>query len=162
MCAYREDGWVTITWFEGGEPQTYFLEGDTNPNADQERTLTAKVEVETWYIVDGIEIDKKTGKEISLGAVARTEVSAGVFNAAVEIHGEYTWTRSDGKKFKAETKVARKILVKPDPTGQYRDIDTYFCSNGANLDFQFQDHSGGNSVAWSPPDSDPDSGSGSN
>jgi len=127
---------------------------------DQERTLTAKVVSERWYTVNGVEIDEKTGQDITAGASATTKVDAGIFEAQVEVHGSYTWKRSDGKKFRAESKKVFDKFVAGPSKGQYKSLYTHGLGNGAELDFIFDGHSGGNSVSWAPSGSGSGQGSG--
>ncbi len=132
-----------------------------NSNKDQERTLTAKVELEKLWDIVGKEVTKENQHEAGTSATARTQVSAGVYDAEVEVTGHYTWTHTDGKRYKEESKTVKDKVVKGTPKGQSRDLYTYGIENGASLDFSFSGHSGSNSVSWSPAGSGTGTGSGS-
>ena len=156
--AERKDGWMRNELTN----QSELIEGDVNSNQGQEHTLTAKVELEDWYVVFGVAVEIETQDVHETGAslTATTEVNVGAYAVGLSAAGHYTWTHTDGKKYKENTSltIKKKYPVEGPSTGQSIRIATYGFENEASLDFQFSGHSGGNSVRWTRAGS----GSGSN
>ena len=159
VCASRSEVTISIC---PGCGNTHVLPGEVKSNQDEERTLGAKVVengVEYWRMV-GYEIDKRTGQKIEAGAEGKFNVKV----VEVTVNTGYEWTGENGKKFKEESRTIITIteLVIGDSQGQSVSVGPNNgpgllglpvpAKTGASLDFNFEGHSGGNSVSYKPPD----------